>query len=206
MCGLAHISRGWGFLVSPTGGGSSHTCCIVVGAWGSSLTYWMGAGLASPAGWGSEPGRGSSSPAARRRCSPPTTRRWPSRSAGSPSAPPAPCSTASPPPGSCDATGPAPPRAPAQSRRSGRRQKKVEQSVPGGKSVGRKERHLQQAVTVDQQVPGFDVAVQNPRRVQVLQTWTHRTTAQFGFRFSSEDCKHGLQKASDLGGSGTGRP
>lgn len=72
----------------------------------------------SPAEWDSEPGRGCVGPAARRRCSPPTTRRWPSCSAGSPSAPPAPCSTESPPPASCDVTGRAPPRAPGRSHKS----------------------------------------------------------------------------------------
>ena len=81
----------------------------------------MGGAWLSPAEWDSEPGRGCGVPAARRRCSPLTTRRWPSHSAGSPSAPPAPCSTASPPPGSCDVTGRAPPPAPGQNHRSGQK-------------------------------------------------------------------------------------
>lgn len=33
-------------------------------------------------------------------------------------------------------------------------------------------RYLEQAVAVDQQVSGFDVSVQDPSGVQVLQTWT----------------------------------
>ncbi len=76
--------------------------------------------LVSPAGWGSEPGRGCVVLAALRRCSPLTRRRWPSRSVGSPSAPLALCSTASLPPGSCDATGRAPPPAPSRSHKSNR--------------------------------------------------------------------------------------
>lgn len=44
------------------------------------------------------------------------------------------------------------------------------------KTFGTEQRHkveayLQQAVTIDQQVSGFDVPVQDPSRVQVLQTW-----------------------------------
>lgn len=81
----------------------------------------------SPAEWDSEPGRGCVAPAARRRCSPPTTRRWPSCSAGSPSAPPAPCSTESPPPASCDVTGRAPPHAPGRSHKSEQNGKKRQQ-------------------------------------------------------------------------------
>lgn len=34
------------------------------------------------------------------------------------------------------------------------------------------QRYLEQAVAVDQQVSGFDVSVQDPSGVQVLQTWT----------------------------------
>lgn len=135
----------------------------------------------SPAELDSEPGTGYVFPAALQRCSPLTRRRWPSRSAGNPSVPRALGSTGSPPPGSCDVTGQAPPRAPARSHRSDQRQREGREEFElqrrrtqhwSGFSLVPQRRglHLQQTVAVDQQVSRFDVSVQDPSRVKVLQT------------------------------------
>lgn len=61
------------------------------------------------------------------------------------------------------------------------------------------EPYLQQAVTIDQQVSRFDVPVQDPSRVQVLQTWENNIVSYFSGIFTSQNLKSGTVQDMVLG-------